>query len=140
MEIKNSFRINNVNSVSKGQASLEFALVIPILILVILIVSQLGYLVYIQNLLQQAAREGARILTTTNSEEKAGKQIVNICSNLDKNLLNVEIDPSGDIKRGVGNIVTVNLTYNSLFRKIYIAYSILHNIPITMNILGVSTW
>ncbi|MCL4378759.1 MAG: pilus assembly protein [Actinobacteria bacterium] len=82
------------------------------MILVILIVSQLGYLVYIQNLLEQAAREGARILTTTNSEEKAGKQIENICANLDKNLLNVEIDPSGDIKRGVGDIVTINLTYN----------------------------
>jgi Flp pilus assembly protein TadG len=112
LEIKNLLRVNNINSTSKGQASLEFALVIPILILIILIVSQLGYLVYIQNLLEQAAREGARILATTSSDEKAGKRIENICINLDKNLLNTEIDPSGDTKRGVGDIVTINLTYN----------------------------
>jgi uncharacterized protein (UPF0333 family) len=112
LEIKNLLRVNNINSASKGQASLEFALVIPILILIILIVSQLGYLVYIQNLLEQAAREGARILATTNSDEKAGKQIENICTNLDKNLLNTEIDPPGNIKRGVGDIVTINLIYN----------------------------
>ena len=44
-----------------GQASLEFVLVIPVLVLVIMIVSQLGYLVYFQNVLEQSEEKGREL-------------------------------------------------------------------------------
>jgi uncharacterized protein (UPF0333 family) len=96
----------------KGQASLEFVLVIPVLILVIMIVSQLGYLVYYQNILEQSAREGARIVSTTNSDSLAYQRVANMCSNLDNSRLKVDISSSGENSRSVGDIVTISLTYN----------------------------
>jgi len=96
---------------NKGQASIEFVLVIPILIIVIIIVSQLGFLVYLQNVLEQAAREGARVLTTTNSNSLAFEQIMNICTGLEKDRLTVEIIPYTQGSRDVGDTVIVNLKY-----------------------------
>ena len=104
-KLKNSYYI-------KGQASLEFVLVIPVLVLVIMIVSQLGYLVYYQNVLEQSAREGARIVSTTNSDSLAYQRVIKMCSNLDNSRLKVDINSSGESPRSVGDIVTVNLTYN----------------------------
>lgn len=94
-----------------GQASLEFALIIPLLIIVVLIVSQLGYLVYVQNVLVQAAREGARVISTTNSNHMAFDRIGQICSRLDRDRLKIKIDPGSITDREVGDIVTVNLLY-----------------------------
>ncbi len=94
-----------------GQASLEFALIIPLLIIVVLIVSQLGYLVYVQNVLVQAAREGTRVISTTNSNRMAFNRIGQICSRLDKNRLKIKIDPGSSTGREVGDVVTVNLSY-----------------------------
>jgi Flp pilus assembly protein TadG len=104
-KLKNIYYIN-------GQASLEFVLVIPVLVLVIMIVSQLGYLVYYQNVLEQSAREGARIVSTTNSDSLAYQRVMKMCSNLDNSRLKVDINSSGESSRSVGDIVTVNLTYN----------------------------
>ncbi|MBM3706851.1 MAG: hypothetical protein FJW69_00705 [Actinobacteria bacterium] len=101
----------NFMSRNKGQASIEFVLVIPILIIVIIIVSQLGFLVYLQNVMEQAAREGARVLSTTNSNSLACEQIINICSNLEKEKLTVEIIPQSQDSREVGDIAVVNLKY-----------------------------
>ena len=42
---------------SKGQASLEFTLIIPFMVLIILTVSRFGLLVYQKNILEQASRE-----------------------------------------------------------------------------------
>ena len=67
-----------------------------------MIVSQLGYLVYLQNILEQAAREGARVLSTTNSDSRANDQIERICPNLDEDKLNIEISPPESIRREVG--------------------------------------
>jgi len=104
-KLKNNYYID-------GQASLEFVLVIPVLVLVIMIVSQLGYLVYYQNVLEQSAREGARIVSTTNSDSLAYQRVMKMCSNLDNSRLKVDINSSGGSPRSVGDIVTVNLTYN----------------------------
>lgn len=105
---------------TNGQASLEFILVIPVLILVIIIVSQLGYIVYYQNVLEQSAREGVRVVSTTNSDSLAYQRIMKMCSNLDDSKLKVVISPSGGTPRSVGDFITIDLTYNysGIFRLI----------------------
>ncbi len=100
----------------KGQSSIEFILLLPLLVIIILIVTQLGYLVYIQNTLEQAAREGTRIISTTNSNSKAYKQIFNICQSLNRDRISIDITPAGSGERAVGETVrlTVNYHYSGL--------------------------
>ncbi len=113
--VKDKFKIKKVSKHTmldrRGQAALEFTLIIPILILVILAVSQLGYTIYVKNVLEQAAREGVRAISTTNSNQKANEQVRKVCSGLDKNRLNVKITPGGRASRKVGDIVTMDLTF-----------------------------
>jgi len=94
-----------------GQASLEFALIVPFIVLIILIVSHIGLLTYQKNILEQASREGARIIATTNSSREASSCIRDVCSGLDQNRLNVIIDPNNRNLRKVGDMVTVTLSY-----------------------------
>ncbi len=110
--IKKTSKLNKyMASGSKAQASIEFILVIPILIIVILIVSQLGHYVYLQNVLEQAAREGARIISTTNSDNDARNQISGICKTLEKDKINIEIQPDNRHERKVGDNVRVTISY-----------------------------
>lgn len=114
---KNKNKDNGLNKTrilknwQKGQASLEFILVIPILILVILATSQLGYLIYTQNIMEQAAREAARIISTTNSNQKAYQEVYKICSGLDRDKIGINIVPAEKNRRKIGDIVEVYLTY-----------------------------
>jgi Flp pilus assembly protein TadG len=106
--------IKQVKSIycKKGQSSIEFILVLPLLIIIILIVSQLGYLVYLQNTLEQAAREGTRIISTTNSNSEAHKQVFDICQSLDIDRISIDITPGGSREREVGETVRVTVNYH----------------------------
>ncbi len=96
---------------SEGQASLEFILVIPFLVLIILTVSHFGLLVYQKNILEQAAREGVRVVATTNSNQEALTCIRKVCSSLDQDKLDIEISPENGASRGVGDMVEVIILY-----------------------------
>ncbi len=104
---KAKFKIKKDN----GQAALEFTLVIPILVIMILVVSQLGHAVYLKNVLEQAAREGVRVISTTNSNHKACEQIRKICPTLDYGRLSIKISPAVGTYRKVGDVATVGLTF-----------------------------
>ncbi len=113
MSIKNKYKKNLkiLLSGTGGQASLEFALIVPFIVLIILIVSHIGLLVYQKNILEQASREGVRIVATTNSNREAFSCIRDFCSSLDKERLDISIDPGDRNLRRVGDIVTVTLSY-----------------------------
>jgi hypothetical protein len=96
---------------TEGQASLEFTLIIPFLILIILTVSHFGLLVYQKNILEQAAREGARVIATANSNQEAYRCIRKVCSNLDQDKLDIKITPEGRASRKVGDMIEVALLY-----------------------------
>jgi hypothetical protein len=103
----------NLKGKSEGQASLEFILVIPLVILLILAVSHSGLLIYQQNLLEQAAREGARVISTTNSNEEAYRCIKKVCLNFDQDMLAIKIMPDNRESRKVGDTVEVIVSYSS---------------------------
>ena len=109
--ISTGFRIHSMNR-SGGQASIEFAFVLPVLIIIILIVSQLGYLVYLQNVLEHAAREGARVLVTTNSDNSAYECIYRICSIMESEKLDIEVVPASQNQRKLGDVISVRLKYS----------------------------
>jgi len=77
-----------------GQATLEFVLLIPLIIMVILVVSQSGQMVYRKNILQQAAREGVR---------------VNVYGSKNNMIPGIEIQPGNESERKIGDMVTISL-------------------------------
>ena len=96
-----------------GQASVEFVLILPVLVIVVLAVSQLGYCTYIKNVLEHAVSEAARVVATTNSDNLAYGQVYNICSGLDTDNLDVSISPSPGAERITGDFFTVKLIYKN---------------------------
>ena len=96
-----------------GQASVEFALLLPVLIIIVLAMSQLGYCTYLKNVLEHAASEAARVVATTNSENLAYKQVYDICSSLNNENLDIRISPSSGAERITGEFFTVRLSYKN---------------------------
>jgi hypothetical protein len=95
----------------EGQSSLEFVLVLPLLIIIVLVISQLGYMIYLKTILEHAAEQGARVLSTTNSNKDVFDSIDRNCSSLQKDKLRVEIIPGTSPRRHVGDFISVNLNY-----------------------------
>jgi len=91
-----------------GQSTIEFVMIIPVIIVLVLAASQAGYAVYRKNVLQQASREGARIISTTNDNGLAIKIIDNICRT-EGNNISINIDPERASDRKMGDMVTVSL-------------------------------
>lgn len=73
-------KISNQISSKKGQAMVEFAFVLPLLLLLILAMIEFGRVLNAQMVITQAAREGARVgavyttTATTNADIKAAIQ------------------------------------------------------------------
>lgn len=113
MSIKNKYKKNLKISLNGtgGQASLEFALIVPFIVLIILIVSHIGLFIYQKNILEQASREGARIAATTNSNRETFNCVRDFCSELDQDKLDISVDPEDKGSRKVGDMVTVTLSY-----------------------------
>jgi hypothetical protein len=96
-----------------GQASVEFVLVLPVIVIIVLAISQLGYCTYLKNVLEHAASEAARVVATTNSENLAYRQVSDICSGLDTDNLDIRISPSSGAERVTGEFFTVRLSYKN---------------------------
>ncbi|MEA2016683.1 MAG: TadE family protein [Actinomycetota bacterium] len=121
---------NKKNLISKAgktdaQASLEFVLVIPFLILIILAVSHLGLMLYQRNVLEQAAREGSRVVVTTNSNDEALECIREVCPGFNQDRIDVRITPEESSLRKTGDMVEVVITYDAA------------GIPLLMNVFKV---
>ena len=93
----------------EGQATLEFVLLIPLIIMVILVVSQSGQMVYRKNILQQAAREGVRVVSTTNSNKMAIQAVIKVCGSKNNIIPDIKIEPGNETERKLGDIVTISL-------------------------------
>jgi hypothetical protein len=93
----------------EGQATLEFVLLIPVIIIAILVVSQSGQMVYRKNILQQAAREGVRVVSTTNSNKMAIQAVIKVCGSKNNIIPDIKIEPGNESERKLGDIVTVSL-------------------------------
>ena len=101
--------------VDEGQATLEFVLLIPVIIIAILVVSQSGQMVYRKNILQQAAREGVRVVSTTNSNKMAIQAVIKVCGSKEGAVPDIIIQPDNEGERRLGDIVTVSLTDDSSY-------------------------
>lgn len=96
---------NGIIKKSIGQATLEFVMVIPFVIIVILAASQIGLIVYNRMVMQQASRECVRIISTTNNNSR-GEEIVRRIAGEN---VSICIEPDKPALRELGDMVTVKV-------------------------------
>jgi|SRR5581483_5083430 Flp pilus assembly protein TadG len=98
-----------------GQSLVEFALTLPLLILVIMGVFDLGWGIYAKNTIADAAREGARAgIITTNTDSVIRTRVRNAAQGLNLTNAQIVISPSPTRTHGGTIQVTINYTYQPL--------------------------
>jgi Flp pilus assembly protein TadG len=93
----------------RGQALVEFALVLPILATLILGVIQFGIVFHDYLALTDAVRTGARQAAVTHNSGTAASAVLNSASELKSTDIDVSVSPSGSWSPG--SDVTVQATY-----------------------------
>jgi len=108
----------------KGQSLVEFAILLPVLLLLLMGILEFGLMLNSYMTINNSAREGARLGIVSGSNLEISNLITNISPNLDSKNLIVNITPL-DGSRTSGGTISVEVIYN---------YHL--TIPIISNILG----
>ncbi len=95
----------------KGQALVEFTIVLPILMLLIMGIFQFGMMLNAYITIGNAAREGARAGIIGSSDAEIQNLIISTSPSLEPENLAASIIPS-ETNRISGGTLTVNVTYN----------------------------
>jgi Flp pilus assembly protein TadG len=94
---------------SRGSATLEFALVLPLVLLMALAVLQVGILLKDQLVVVESARAGAREAAVTRDDQAARGAANMAASSLDPGRMEVRVERQG----GAGSPVSVGVTYHA---------------------------
>jgi Flp pilus assembly protein TadG len=94
---------------SRGSATLEFALVLPLVLVMALALVQVAVLLKDQLVVVESARAGAREATVTRDDEAIRRTAAEAASSLDDARLEVRIEREG----GAGTAVSVGVTYHA---------------------------
>ncbi len=92
---------------NRGQALVEFALVVPVLLLLLVAIMELGLVINHYITLTEAAREGARSAALGGSNVTVAAVAKAAASHMDASQLTVSISPESTRIRGNGVTVTV---------------------------------
>lgn len=95
----------------KGQALVEFAIILPILLLLIMGILQFGMLINSYLTLENSSREGARLGIVGGTNSDIQNIVIKTAPTLDPSAITINITPS-DGTRNSGDTLTINLTYN----------------------------
>ncbi len=97
---------------NKGQALVEFALVLPLLLLLLMAVIEFGNIFHSYLLLTTASREGARMGVVGHTDAEIIQRVEEICSTLDTSRLDINIKPTDPQNRYRGVPLAVELDYD----------------------------
>lgn len=103
---------------------MEFAIILPILVLIVFGIIEFGLLMNSYIVLQAASREGARVGIVGGTDEDILDFVYSAASNLDINRIDVNITPNEGIRKP-GDTLTVEVEYD---------YDIL--MPVISSLLG----
>ncbi len=95
---------------TSGQALVEMALVLPILIALIFGMMDFGRVLNGYLVATEASREGARVATLRKDDTEIRTAVINASPTLDQTKMTITISPAGTRTRG--DSVTVAITYN----------------------------
>ncbi|MCX7884744.1 MAG: pilus assembly protein [Caloramator sp.] len=108
----------------KGQALVEFAIMLPVFIFILAGIIEFGIMLNSYLTIQNASREGARYGIMGSNDTDIIQVVYATSPNLDENKMSIEITPQDSIRKS-GDRVTVKVTYN---------YQLV--VPIISNLLG----
>lgn len=108
----------------KGQSLVEFALIVPLVLLLLFGMFDIGRILFSSVALEHAAREGARVASVGKSNSDVMSSITNATTSLERNKLNVSISTE---ERNSGENVEIELKYpveilNPLWRSFNQSY------------------
>jgi Flp pilus assembly protein TadG len=93
----------------RGSAAVEFALVLPLVLMMALALVQVGVFIKDQIVVQEAARAGARQAAVTTDDQEVQQVAHDAAVSLNPDLLDVSVTRDG----GAGAAVTVNVAYHA---------------------------
>jgi hypothetical protein len=93
-----------------GQATIEAALTLPIVLIALLMIVQVGVVVRDALSLTHAAREGARAAVVTDDDAAIHQAVIGAAGSLDADGIDIAIDPSQAGRRR-GESVRIDLAY-----------------------------
>ena len=99
----------------KGQALVELALLLPVLLLLLGGIMEFGRLLHAQLVLTAASREGARAAAVGLPPEEVCGRVREVAAALDEDRLEVVQEPAGGLARGQLVTVTVRYTLDLVF-------------------------
>lgn len=100
---------------NRGQALVETALVLPIILLILLGIIDFGLMFNNYLMLGNASREGARTAAVGASDSEITSLVANVAATLDVSKITVTITPSQAYrKKGDEVVVTVDYDYNMI--------------------------
>jgi Flp pilus assembly protein TadG len=112
--------LQRVRSDDTGVTAIEFSLIVPVFLLIIYGIMELGRLLFIYNSLGHAVYEGGRYAIVRGSESASPAttaqieaQVATYAANLDPSLLNVDV--TFDPDNSPGSIVNIAATYDFAF-------------------------
>lgn len=98
---------------SRGQAILELALVLPVLLLLVFGIVEFGRIFHAYLVVTQAAREGARVGVVGGTDADIEEAVRQVAASLDQNQLKIEIEPTESLRvRGESLRVKVSYSVN----------------------------
>ena len=113
--------------IERGAASVEFACVLPLVLISLLLVVQVALVVAEQLIVQHAAREGAREAAVWNDESRARDAAIRT-GNLDSDRAQIDVTPSD---RPVGSPVVVTVHYRVPLVVPYVARFLPNEVTLT---------
>ena len=96
---------------NKGQALVEFAIILPILLLLLMGIFQFGMMLNTHLTIENASREGARVGIVGSTDAEIQNLIIAISPILNPQDLTLTITPD-ETNRNSGDTLTVKVTYN----------------------------
>ena len=111
----------SIKTVQRGAALVEFAILLPVFIFLVMGIIELGWALYVQNALGDAARLGTRLAVTDST-----KTAISITSAITTYLQNANVDPGANLTvifspnnfssqgRGVLISVTISMPYSAV--------------------------
>lgn len=113
----------------RGQATVEAALTLPVVLLGLLLIVQVAVVVRDALALAQAAREGARAAAVSARDDQARAAVLASAGPLDAHRIEIEIEPA-QAQRTRGARVTVRLSYAERLRIPVISRVVSMDLPL----------
>src|SRR5918998_5675406 len=99
----------------RGASAVEFAFIVPLLIVLVLGISEFGHAFQVQGTLSAAAREGVRVMALQNDPAAARTAVRDAATTLDPGITDaqISISPSSCPATGGTTYVRLTISYSS---------------------------